>query len=190
MEGTQAFDVEDDVLFVMVKGDEPAPKEENAPKSVEPDTILIEKVNGVTEPPSPLPATSSLYEAGGVTRVVGQTLTVAAAHHLNPMTAGAMKILPLSPPGVPLPWSSVVRMLGVVTYVGGQHQQAKAFEVKIAELGKAIGGQYASTLSPEMKEHQGVEGARAPLKEEDALSSGMEQESTPLAFVDAGTAAE
>ena len=67
VEGAQVLDVEDDVVLVLMKVDEPSPEEENAPNSTEPDTIVIEKVEGVTEPSSSSPATSSLHEAGGVT---------------------------------------------------------------------------------------------------------------------------
>ena len=61
--------------------------------------IEIEKVKGVSGPPFPSPVTSSLHEAGGVVRVVGQSLTVVAATPLNPMTTGAVEAWPASPHG-------------------------------------------------------------------------------------------
>ena len=54
--------------------------------------------------------------------------------------------------------------LGVVKWVGGQHQQAEALDVEITELDMAVEGQHPSIMSPEMKEHQGVDKVRAPPK--------------------------
>ena len=62
--------------------------------------------------------------------------------------------------------------------------------MKITELALAVEGQRALIPFPETKKHQGVEGARAPPKEDDKLSPGVEQESTPLVFVDTGATME
>ena len=111
---------------------------ENAPKSTELDTIVIEKVKGVTDflspspativfeklkyvsdPPSPSPATSPLHEAGSVTRVVGQSLKIAAAPSLDPVTAGVWETQPASR-GVHRSWHSAMRALGMFLWVGEQ----------------------------------------------------------------------
>ena len=73
-----------------MRGDEPGPEEEKVPTSVEPDVIVIEKVKGVAQSPSPSLTTSSLCKAGGMTRFVGQSLMVAAAPSVNTMTAGKL----------------------------------------------------------------------------------------------------
>ena len=140
MEGTQTLNVEGDVFPAVVKRNELTSEEEKALKSVESDTIVIEKVKGVTEPRPPSPATSSLYEAGGVMRVVDLSLIVATAPLLNPLPVGAMETWPTSPRGVPLLWSSAMRTLGVVMREGGQHQQPEAFDDKISELGMTVKG--------------------------------------------------
>ena len=123
MEGTQALDIEDDVVPRVVKGDELAPEEKNAPKCAEPNTIFIEKVKDLSEPPCSSPVASFLHEAGNATVVIGPSLTVAAASSFNPMTTSAMETWPTSLCGVPLFWLSAMRALGVATRVGGQQQQ-------------------------------------------------------------------
>ena len=50
-----------------MKGDELAPEEDQALKSTESDTVVIGKVEGVSEPPFLFPATSCMYETGGFT---------------------------------------------------------------------------------------------------------------------------
>ena len=183
--GAQALDIEDDVLPALMKVDEPAPEEEQTLKSTEPDTIGIEKVKSVIEFPFLSPATPTLYKARSVTGVVDQSLTVAVATSLDLMTTDAMEIFLASPRGVSLSWSSAMRALGVFARVGEQRQQQpEVFDVKTAELGVAVEGQHASTPSPKMKEPQEVEDAWSPPKEDDKLSSGVEQESTPLASVE------
>ena len=136
---------------------------------------VIEKVEAVSESPSPSPVTSYLYKAGGVMRVVGQSLAVAAAPSLGAITSGTIETWSASPRGVSLPWSIAMRALREVTQVVGQQQQRKAFDVKIAELDVVIEEQHALIPSPEMKEHKGVEGTRAPPKEDNKLSSEGEQ---------------
>ena len=190
VEGSQALDIEDDVLHAVVKADGPVPEAESAPKSTEVNTIVIDKVETVSEPMSPSPATSSLCKEGSVTGVVGQSLTVVAANPLDSMTTVAMKTWHASLSGVSPSGSSAMRAVCVVTRVGGKHRQPEAFNMKIAELDVTVEGQHASTLFPERKEHQGVEGAWAPPKDNDILSSGVEQESSPSVSVDAGAAME
>ena len=104
-EGTQALNVENDVFPVVMKRHEPTPEVGNAPTFTESDTIVIEKVKGVNEPPSLSAASSSPHEAGGVTGVVSQSLTTAAASLLDLMTTGTMETWLASPRGVPLSWS-------------------------------------------------------------------------------------
>ena len=123
----------------VVKDNEPAPEEKNAPKCAEPDTIVIEKVRNLNELPCPSPVVSSLHEAVDATGVVGPSLTVASAPLLNPMTTSAMETWPTLPRGVPLFWSSVMHALDVVTWVGGQPQkQPELFDGMIAELDVAV----------------------------------------------------
>ena len=171
VESAQALDIEDAVVPVLMKGDEPAPKEENAPMFAEPDTIVIKNIETVTEPPFPSPATSSLHKAGGAMGVVGQSLTVATANPLDLIMTGTMKTWSALLRDVFL--SCVTRALDVVTHVGGQHQLLEAFDVKITELGVAVEGNHASTPCPEMEEQHRVEGARALPKKDGKLSSGV-----------------
>ena len=126
VEGAQAVDVEDDVLPVVMKVNESAAEKEQAPtlsEAVESDTIVIEKMKGVSKPPSLLPprqrcssvdlargpcpslAASSIFEVESVTGVFRQSLTTDTAHTLASMLARTADVLgtwPGSSRGVPL----------------------------------------------------------------------------------------
>ena len=176
VEDAQALDVEDISSPVVAKGDEPVSEEEQASKlseSVETDTLVIEKVKGVSKPqslipprrrcrsfdlarvPDRSPAASSIQETEDATGGLRQSLTIDAALSLNPMTAGALETWPASPRDVPLSWSSAMRALATVAWVEWkQPQQLGTSEVEIAEVGMAVGSQQTSiSLGSRKKEN-------------------------------------
>ena len=176
VEGAQVLDAEGDMLPVVVKGDEPASEEEQAPtlsESVELETMVIEKVKGISKPSSPLPprcrcssfdlargpdqspTAASIHEAGDVTGVLRQRHPIGAASTLAPMlatTAGALETWLSLPHGVSLPGSSAILALATFARVGGKQQrQSGTSEVEMAELNGAIGKQQAPILLGSVK---------------------------------------
>ena len=125
VKSAQVLHVEDEVLPVVVKGDESAPEKEQVSKFTEPNTIVIETVKGVTESPSPLAAACFLYKVGRVKRVVGQSLTVAPVSPLNFVTTGGIKTWYFTVRGVPLLCSTAVHTLGGVKWVGGSNSSRR-----------------------------------------------------------------